>query len=364
MTAARIGRARETMAQRDLDALLVTHAQNRRWLTGYTDDDHHPEETGGVLLVTARDATLFVSRNNVDWAAAEAAHVDVQPWRGPWTDSVLEAVQERGIRRFGYEEEALFVGAYHRLREGLPASTSLVPLERSLAALRAIKDDAEMAIIETAIRMTDTALAAALTRLDILMSEAEFAAIVDRALRDAGADGPAFPTIVASGPNAARPHHAPGARQIQPGEPVIIDMGAAWQGYCGDLTRTVCLGEPSSELQSVYTCVLDAQAAALAALRAGMSGKDADAVVRERFAAAGRGGQFVHGLGHGIGLRVHEAPSAGPSATGVLEPGMTLTVEPGLYIPGWGGVRIEDVVVIGESGVRNLTAAPKRLSLV
>ena len=363
MSAARIARLRETLAQRELDAILVTHAQNRRWLTGYTDDDHHPEESGGVLLVTVRDATLFVSRNNTDWAAAEAPDVDVQPWRSPWTTSVLEAVGERQVRRLGYEEEALFVGAYHRLRAGLPEEVALTPLDRAVAGLRAIKDADELAIIETAIRMTDQALAAALPHLDVLMTEAEFAATVDRALRDAGADGPAFPTIVASGPNAARPHHAPGARQIQPGEPVIIDMGAAWQGYCGDLTRTVCLGDPSSELQSVYTCVLDAQAAALAALRAGMSGKDADAVVRERFASAGRAGQFVHGLGHGIGLRVHEAPSAGPSATGVLEPGMTLTVEPGLYIPGWGGVRIEDVVVIGESGVRNLTAAPKRLSL-
>jgi Xaa-Pro aminopeptidase len=174
-----------------------------------------------------------------------------------------------------------------------------------------------------------------------------------------GADGSAFPTIVAAGPHGARPHHTPGDRPIAAGEPVVIDMGAALAGYAGDLTRTIWVGEPTERLRAIYNVVYDAQRAALAGLRAGMSGKAGDALAREPITAAGFGEQFTHGLGHGLGIRVHEAPSMGKKSEDVLQPGQVVTVEPGIYVEDWGGVRIEDVVVVEPNGVRVLTAAPK-----
>jgi Xaa-Pro aminopeptidase len=193
------------------------------------------------------------------------------------------------------------------------------------------------------------------------VTEREMAWIIERAMREEGADGLAFPPSVASGPHAARPHHGVTDRPIAEGEPITMDLGARVDGYNGDLTRTVWLGEPDERLRAVYNVVFEAQTAALVALRAGVTGMAVDGVARRVVENAGYGEAFVHGLGHGLGVRVHEGPSLSKTAETPLQTGEVVTVEPGVYLPGWGGVRIEDVVVIEDHGCRVLTAAPKSL---
>lgn len=362
MTKERMDRARELMQERELDAILVSNPNSRRYLTGYTDGDHAPDESGGILLLTRTGAFMHVSPNNVDWAQSEAPHVSVTAWSYPWTAGMGEAIKSGGIDTIGFEEESLSVSNYQRVVEASGDCVAWYPLEGTVERLRAIKDAGEIEILSEACRITDAALAAGASALEAGMTERELAAILDDAMRKDGGGGPGFSTIVASGPHAARPHHSPGDRRIEPGEPVIIDMGAEYRGYRADLTRTICVGEPTPELVRVYNLVLDAQNAALAAIRDGVSGKDVDEAARAVFRDAGHGDHFTHGLGHGVGLRIHEAPSAGQRSSDVLASGMTLTVEPGLYLPGWGGVRIEDFVIIEQDGIRNLTTAPKRLT--
>src|SRR5699024_11585558 len=204
------------------------------------------------------------------------------------------------------------------------------------------------------------AYAAAYQRSVVVKTEAVAADVLREELRNAGSEGESFPTIVASGPNAAKPHHAPGERVMEHGEPVITDMGALHQGYAGDLTRTIWFGQPSEQLVTIYAVVKAAQDAAIAAARPGLAGVGFDAVARDVFARHQLDQYFVHSLGHGLGLRVHEAPSASIRSEDTLAPGNVITVEPGLYIPDWGGVRIEDVLLITDDSAENLTTSPKR----
>jgi len=363
MTVERINRAREVMQERDLDAILISNPHSRRYLTGYTAEDHPPDESAGILLILRERARMFSSPNNVDWAQSESPHIEVSGWGYPWTTTVAEAIREAGAASIGFEEEALSVGEFQRLTEATGEAAIWTPLAGVIERLRVIKDESEIDILAEACRITDAAFAAGESALKAGMTELELVAILNEAMRSNGGEGPGFSTIVASGPHAARPHHAPGDRKIEPGEPVIIDMGAEYRGYRADLTRTICAGTPTPELISVYNLVLGAHEAALAAIRSGVAGKAVDDVVRAFFRDAGHGDHFIHGLGHGVGLRIHEAPSAGPRSDDVLATGMTLTVEPGLYFPGWGGVRIEDFVIIESDGFRNLSAAPKRLTI-
>ena len=225
--------------------------------------------------------------------------------------------------------------------------------------MRSDKEPSEIELMADAILLTDEVFDAATTNLSVGTTERELARRIEHAMRERGAEGPAFPTIVAAGPHGARPHHAPGDRPIATGEPVVIDMGARLGGYAADLTRTIWVGEPTTRLRAVYNIVESAQRAALGVLRAGVSGQSVDAVAREAIAAAGHGDEFTHGLGHGRGIRVHEAPSLGKASEDLLEVGQVVTVEPGIYLTGWGGVRIEDVGVVEADGFRVLTGAPK-----
>lgn len=355
----RLSRLRAALAERDLDAALISLPANRFYLSGFTADDHGPDESSGVLIVDRGGATLLASSTNAPWAEAES-RLPVAVWQRPWERFVGERLRDEGRRRVGFEDAALTVASHRALAEAAGEGVALAPLGNSVDRLRAVKEPAELELLTAAIRLTDEVFVAATAGLAAGTTERELAWRIERELRERGADGPAFPTIVAAGPHAARPHHATSDRPIAAGEPVVIDMGARLGGYAGDLTRTIWVGEPTPELRAVYTIVDAAQRAALAALRPGMTGKAADAVAREAIANAGRGDQFAHGLGHGLGIRVHEAPSLGQASTDVLEPGHVVTVEPGVYVAGWGGVRIEDVGVVEADGFRVLSAAPKR----
>ncbi len=344
------------MAQHDVDSLLVTSAPNRSYLSGWvTGDDGQPS---GALLFAHDVATLYTGATNLPWAAARANGVTVEPWQRPWTTTLAAAILATGAARLGIEEDALSVGAYWALRDGMPGLET-IPVSGPLSALRRRKDEAELDLLSRAIAMTDEALASVLPGIVPGMTERTVATAIGRALTDAGGDGAAFPVIVASGPHAARPHHDPTDRPIAAGEPVIIDMGAMLGGYHGDLTRTVWIGDPDERLRTIYPIVLAAHDAAWAAARAGVAGTAVHEAAAEVIAAAGYGEYYPHGTGHGIGLQIHEAPSCGSQSTDILDIGDVITIEPGIYLPGWGGVRIEDAGVVGPDGLRRLTGAPK-----
>jgi Xaa-Pro aminopeptidase len=226
--------------------------------------------------------------------------------------------------------------------------------------LRQYKDEGEEARIAEAARIADDALDALRPRLGDGLTEAEFGRLLDFEMRERGATGPSFETIVASGPNAAKPHHRPSRRVIGRGEPVVLDFGALFEGYCSDITRTVWLDEISDlDLRRAVTVVLEAQAAGVAAVKAGVAATAVDQACRQVISDAGWGDFFVHGTGHGVGLEIHEAPSVSASSADTLSAGHVVTVEPGVYLPGLGGVRIEDTVVVTDSGCRPLTSTPK-----
>lgn len=351
---------RQQMAQDGYDAVLVTHPSNRFYLSGFRAPDIPPNETSGFLLITSSRAVLITSFLNLEEAEVEAPDFERVKRERQIGHTVGRLLQEMGARRVAFEEEAMLVSWLRELKTHAGDGVELTPTSDYVSQLRVSKTPAEIAALVRALAVTDEAFIAIAPTLRAGQTEREVAWAIDEAMRRRGAQGPAFETIVAAGPNAARPHHRPSDRPLAESETIIIDMGAAVDGWMGDLTRTLVLGEPDDRLREIYAIVLQAQEAVLGGIRAGMTGEAADALARDVIAGAGYGEQFGHSLGHGLGVRVHEAPTAGPKQSAMLPANSVLTVEPGIYLPGWGGVRIEDVVVVVDGGARNLTRAPKR----
>ncbi len=362
MASDRFDRAKALLASASVDAILVSNSTNRRYLTGFTGEDHAIDEPGGMSMITQEAMLLFAPSTNLPWAESEAnSDTTVLDWGSPWTTTVADYVINNGWTRLGFEEATTSVASFNALTEKLEGKAELVPVGKAVDALRAVKTDEEIGYLREALRLTDVAFEAAERRARAGMTEKELADIVAEELKKAGSEGQSFPTIVASGPNAAKPHHSPGDRVMQVGEPIIIDMGALHQGYAGDLTRTIWFGEPSAELVTMYRNVQAAFDAAMAKAGPNITGVELDAAARDVFTTQGTAQYFVHSLGHGLGLRVHEAPSASFRSSDTLAAGNVVTIEPGLYVSGEGGVRIEDVVLITEDGAENLTSAPKRV---
>ncbi len=350
--------------QLGVDALIISGGTNRRYFSGWSAEDHAPDRPAGVMLVSPNQRTLFASPTNLPWAAAEVLPgVDTTPFGGHWTLALATAINEHHLRRVGFEDAVLPVASHRVLEDHLGDTVDLIALGPAVDDLRRVKTDRELGLIREALRLTDLAFAHGAAALRPGITEIAIARVIQDALREVGSEGEGFPTIVASGPNAARPHHAPGERVIAEGEPVIIDMGARVEGYVGDLTRTIWAGQPDQQLGTMYRLVADAQQAAFSAISAGVPARDVDRKVREVVAAADLEDRFVHGLGHGIGLRIHESPFMGQTSDDVLAAGNVVTVEPGIYIPEWGGVRIEDAVLVEPNGYVNLTGAPKLLGV-
>ncbi|MFT4038793.1 MAG: Xaa-Pro peptidase family protein [Thermomicrobiales bacterium] len=355
----RLARLRLTLAELDVDAGLISHPANRHYFSGFPAEDHAPDETSGLLLASPTEATLFVSPTNEPWAKATAdAGINVKPWERPWQENVGKHLSEQSFGKVLFEDRALIVADFTGIHEKA-AGIEFVPAGAAIHRLREVKDAAELAAIRRAAAITDSALQSVLATLKPGVTEKELVWRLESAMRDLGADGPAFSTGVAAGPHGARPHHAAGDRPIEEGEPIVIDMGAKVDGYCADLTRTVVLGEPTPLYRERYNLVLAANLAALAAIRPGISGQAADAAGRDVIVAAGAGEAFFHGLGHGVGLLIHEAPSLGLKSEDTLQPGHVVTIEPGVYYEGWGGIRIEDLGVVTESGLEILSSSPK-----
>ena len=338
--------------EHNLDGMLITDPLNRRYLSGFSG-------SAGWLLVTADRALLAVDFRYYERAAQEAPDWEQVHVSTTYPAALVEMVEKTGVQRLGIESDHLTVAQYEELGEKVP-EIAMTPLKNLVLAQRAIKDAGEIEALSAAVACADAAFAHLCPIIRPGMTEAEVSWELESYMRLHGASAASFPTIVGSGPNGAMPHATAGDRVIGEGEPIVMDFGALVDGYCSDITRTVCLGRGDARYLEVWGWVLEAQQAVEARLRPGMTGQEADAIAREVFARVGQEERFGHGLGHGVGLAIHEDPRMGRLAEDViLQAGMVVTVEPGLYYPGWGGVRIEDMVVIREDGVEVLTQAAK-----
>ena len=349
----RLTKLRETIKKEDVDALLIGQPQNRRYLSGFTG-------SAGWLLITAERSVLAtdfryyeqVGRQSPDWELAKIT--------AKFTDLLPDLLAALGVRRLGFESEHLTVAQLEAFREAA-AKVEWQPLKQTVERLRMIKDEAEIEALRRSAALNDEAFAHLLSVIEPGMTERAVAWEIESYLRTHGASKVSFDPIVAAGPNGALPHARPGDRVIRAGEPIVIDMGCVLDGYCSDMTRTICLGKPKAKYLEIWNLVLRAQQTALEGIHAGMEGVEADALARQVIEEAGYGDKFGHSLGHGVGLSVHEGPRASKLSEDTLQAGMSLTVEPGIYLPGEFGVRIEDLVIIGEEGVENLTHSPKEL---
>jgi len=345
-------RLEQQLAERELDRMLVLNLINIRYLTGFTG-------TNGACVCGPGVRLFFTDFRYTERAEAEVEGWEIQTIANDWLGGIAEHLQGR----VGFEDDHMSVRLLQKLKEKLADGVEAVPAGGRVEELRRVKDEGELALIEEAAKLADEALRWSTEQGLAGKSEREVARAFEARVRELGGD-PSFPAIVAAGPNGALPHAEPGERQIGRGELVVFDMGAAIDGYCSDGTRTFATGDPGEEAIEVYEVVREAQQASLEAIRAGITGEDVDKVAREVIDAAGHGDRFGHGLGHGVGLELHEGPRLSLRSDDVLAPGEVVTVEPGIYLPGKLGVRIEDLVVVTEDGLRNLSSLPKDLQIV
>jgi len=353
--AARRETLRSLLAAAELDALLVTGPENRRYLSGFSSDDPH----WGALLITRGRQFLLTDFRYYGWAQQEAAGVETLLYRESLAATLAELVKEQGLRRLGCESAHLTLSQHQRLLTAVSAAgwqAEWRPQEDLVESLREVKDAQEVAAMTRALELTEAVLVQVSQELAPGRTERQVAWEIEKRLREQGAQL-AFPPIVAAGANGAIPHHRPGDYRLKEGEPIIMDLGARVDGYCADLTRTLVLGEPDEHFRRLYSLVRAAQARAQEGLKAGLDSVAADALARDFIAGAGYGEAFGHSLGHGVGLAVHEAPALSPvqERRRVLKAGSVVTVEPGIYLTGWGGVRLENMALITPEGARVLT---------
>jgi Xaa-Pro aminopeptidase len=353
MSAARADRLVERLHERELDSLLVTNLVNVRYLSGFTG-------TNGLCVVGPEQRFFLTDFRYVERAQSEVP--DFERLRGK--QDLLGDAAARLSGRVGFEDQHMSVRQHERLRGLVPDGVELVAAGGIVEELRAVKEPDELRAMREAAALADDMYAYIQERGLVGRTEHEVAVDVEREMRARGAEDPSFPSIVAAGANGALPHATPGSAEIPADTLVIIDMGCRVDGYCSDCTRTFATGSLSDEAGSVYDLVLVAQEESLAAIHAGADCQGVDAVARERIGGAGYGERFGHGLGHGVGLEIHEAPRLAQSVEGTLVTGNAVTVEPGVYVPGAFGVRIEDLVVVSDEGSEVLSHFPKELITV
>jgi Xaa-Pro aminopeptidase len=345
-------RLEQQLTERELDRMLVLNLINIRYLTGFTG-------TNGACVCGPGVRLFFTDFRYTERAEAEVEGWEIHTIANDWLGGIAEHLQGR----VGFEDDHMAVRLLEKLKEKLADGVEMVPAGGRVEELRRVKDEGELALIEEAAKLADEALRWSTEQRLAGKTEREVARAFEARIRELGG-APSFPAIVAAGPNGALPHAEPGEREIGRGELVVFDMGAAIDGYCSDGTRTFATGDPGEEAIEVYEVVRKAQQASLEAIRAGITGEDVDKVARGVIDAAGHGDRFGHGLGHGVGLELHEGPRLSLRSDDVLAPGEVVTVEPGIYLPGKLGVRIEDLVVVTGDGLRNLSSLPKDLQIV
>lgn len=344
---------RKALHEQELDAILITRPENQRYLSGFTGGE-------AALLITQDAASLLTDFRYYEQVAEEAPSFTLVKVETKLSQALRELLKKQGVKTLGFESTHVPYSEYQALRRST-RGVKWVPTSDVVEDIRVIKDTDELARMKKAIAIADAACDHIRDWIQPGMTEKQVAWELETHMRNHGADGIAFSFIVGGGPNGAKPHAVPQDRPIREGEPIVLDMGARVDGYNSDLTRTICIGEPDAKLQEIYGVVLRAQETAEKGARAGMQGQEIDAIARKVITDAGYGDYFGHGLGHGVGLAIHEKPGAGRLSQNVMQPGMVVTIEPGIYLPGWGGVRIEDIVVFTQHGIDVPTRACKEL---
>ena len=351
----RLRRVRQALLTDDLEALLFLDMKNIRYLTGFTGSD-------GVFLLKRHQSLLMVDGRYTTQAGLEAGGIRVFQYREK-LDGIAEVITDEAIKAIGFEAAALSFELYSKLQEKIPA-LGLHPLDGNLVNIRAIKDDREIALLRAAAALASHTLVSMQEFIRPGLREDEVALELEYRMRQNGAAGAAFPTIVAAGVNSALPHATPGSRKLAVGDALVIDYGAVIEGYHSDETCTFVLSQVSARFQEVYEIVKAAHGRALAAVKAGVSCAEIDHIARDCIEAAGLGRFFSHGTGHGVGLDVHEPPRIAAPSQDVLAAGMVVTIEPGIYLPGQWGIRIEDTVLVREHDCEVLTCIPKNLTVL
>jgi len=348
-------RLRSMLQQERIDGLLITNSYNRTYMTGFTG-------RAGVVLLSAERALFITDFRYVEQAQKQAVGYEIVQHTGPITEEVAKRAKELGITKLGFEQDTLTYSEYRMY--GDKTEAELVPVSGLVEGLRLIKTDAEIKILKEAAQIADAAFTHILSFIRPGVSELAVSNELEFFMRKQGAASSSFDIIVASGHRSALPHGVASEKLIETGEFVTLDFGAYYKGYCSDITRTIAVGEPSQDLKDIYDVVLEAQLRGLDGIRGCVTGKEADALTRDYITEKGYGQYFGHSTGHGIGLEIHEGPGLSIRSDTVLEPGMAVTVEPGIYIAGLGGVRIEDDVIVTKEGNEILTHSPKELIIL
>jgi len=349
----RLEKLQNKLPQAGLDGLLIGNRENRLYMSGFTGSE-------GKLLVTREGAFLCVDFRYVEQAREQAPGWEIVEYQRPYTATLSRLITGLGLQKVGFEKEYLSYQGYQSLLDNIPGIKWL-PVAGLVESLRLQKDEAEIESIKRASRLDDLAFGHIVEYLGPGLREREVALELEVFARRQGGEGASFDIIVASGPRAALPHGVASDKLLQAGELVIMDFGTIVDSYHSDFTRTVIIGEPSAKQRKVYEVVREAQETALAAVAPGRSAGEIDALARKVIADRGYGPYFGHGVGHGVGLNIHEGPQLSPGAETVLLPGMVITIEPGIYIPGWGGVRIEDLLLVTETGCEVFTQSSREL---
>lgn len=350
-----LNQVREQLAQKNLDAILITSPYNRRYVTGFTG-------TSGACLITEATALFITDFRYTKQASEQVKDFEIIEHKKSIEEEVNTQLEKLQVKRLGFEAEDVTFAKYKQYYDMF--TPELVDTKGMIEALRLVKTESEINVIQDAASIADQAFEHILTFIKPGVQEIEVANELEFYMRKLGATSSSFDIIVASGYRSALPHGVASSKIIENGELVTMDFGALYQGYCSDITRTIAVGEINEDLKKIYNTVLEAQKRGVKHTKAGITGKEADALTRDYIQEQGYGKYFGHSTGHGLGMEVHESPSLAPRSTTTLEAGMVVTIEPGIYIEEIGGCRIEDDIVITESGNRVLTQAPKELITV
>jgi Xaa-Pro aminopeptidase len=355
----RVQSLRDKFESLGIDTVWIIQPENRRYLSGFRAVDGQLAESSGSLLISLDHTLLLTDSRYSTQAEQEAAGFDVMTYKDGVVNALLVAFDRLHTRRLGFEAGYLVWELQHKVQEKASRHSppiELIPLFAVVEGMREIKEERELEAISESAKLMGEVLNEVIDELKVHQVEKDVAWGIETKIREHGCDGSAFPPIVASGPNGALPHAVPTARKLESGEPIILDVGAMVDGYCSDMTRTVFLGEPSAYFREIYRIVREAQLSVIDSLTPGMETTAADSIAREIITGAGFGDFFGHSLGHGIGLATHEGPAVGPVKPKLLQEGMVFTVEPGIYIPGKGGVRLEQMVTFENGRARVLTS--------
>src|SRR5699024_5443695 len=350
-----LNQVREQLQQKKLDAILITNPYNRRYLTGFTG-------TSGTCLITETAALFVTDFRYTKQASEQVRDFEIIEHKTSMEEELNTQLKKHEIKRLGFEADDISFAKYKQYRDSF--TTELVDTKGLIEALRLVKTENEIDIIQDAASIADQAFDHILTFIEPGVTEIEVANELEFYMRKLGATSSSFDIIVASGYRSALPHGVASSKVIESGELVTMDFGALYEGYCSDITRTIAVGEINEDLKKIYNTVLEAQKRGVQHTKAGLTGKEADALTRDYITEQGYGKYFGHSTGHGLGMEVHESLSLSPRSTTPLAAGMVVTVEPGIYIEDIGGCRIEDDIVITKSGNRILTQAPKELITV